>query len=107
TTADFSMTSNTAVSGTCNAFYNGGSINFYNAGGGCSNTAYSTVIAHEEGHWLNDLYSTGNGGDGMGEGNADVWAMYVFDNPIVGQNFSGTSFIRTGTNTRQFCGDAN
>ncbi|MBL8862554.1 MAG: hypothetical protein JNK02_11150 [Planctomycetes bacterium] len=107
TKADFSVTANTAVSGTCNAYYDGGSINFYNAGGGCSNTAYSTVIAHEEGHWLNDLYFTGNGSDGMGEGNADVWAMYVFDTAIVGQNFQGTSFIRTGTNTRQFCGDAN
>lgn len=107
THADFSARANTAVSGTCNAYYDGGSVNFYNAGGGCVNTAYSTVIAHEYGHWMNDLYGTGNGGDGMGEGNGDVWAMYVFDNPIVGQNFSGTSAIRTGTNTTPFCGDAN
>ena len=105
--ADFSVRSNTAVSGSCNAFYDGGSINFYNTGGGCSNTAYSTVIAHEEGHWMNDLYGTGNGPDGMGEGNADVWGMYIFDNPIIGQNFSGSGIIRTGTNTRQFCGDSN
>ncbi len=107
TRADMQFRANTAVAGSCNAYYNGSSINFYNAGGGCSNTAYSTVIAHEHGHWMNDRYSTGNGSDGMGEGNADVWAMYMFDNPIVGQNFSGSSFIRTGTNTRQYCGDAN
>jgi len=105
--ADFSVTANTEVSGSCNAFYNGGSINFYNAAGSCVNSAYSTVISHEEGHWMNDLYGTGNGGDGMGEGNADIWAMYMFDNPIIGQDFNGGSDIRTGTNSSAFCGDAN
>ena len=30
---------------------------------------------------MNDRYSTGNGNDGMGEGNADVWAMYIWDTP--------------------------
>ena len=31
---------NIGVSGSCNAFYDGSSINFYNAGGGCNNTAF-------------------------------------------------------------------
>ena len=104
--ADFVALANVEVNGACNAYYNGSSINFFPAGGGCVNTSYSTIVAHELGHWMNDRYSTGNGPDGMGEGNADVWAMYVFDTPIVGQNFSGGGFIRTGTNLRQFCGDA-
>lgn len=105
--ADFSVRANTEVDGSCNAFYDGGSINFFNVAGSCVNSAYSTVISHEEGHWMNDLYGTGNGGDGMGEGNADIFAMYMFDNPIIGQDFNGGSDIRTGTNTRTFCGDAN
>ncbi len=106
--ADFVHTANANIASTCNAFFNGSSINFYQAGGGCVNTAFSTVISHEDGHWLNVIYATGNGSDGMGEGNADMWAMYVWDNPVVGQGFSGgSSFIRTGNNTRQFCGDAN
>ncbi len=71
------------------------------------NTAYSTVVAHEDGHWLNVIYGTGNGSDGMGEGNADIWAMYIWENPVVGAQFSGSSAIRTGLNTRQFCGDSN
>lgn len=106
-TGDFVTVANVNVSGSCNAFYNGNSINFYPSGGGCSNTSYSTIISHEQGHWLNDRYNTGNGGDGMGEGNADVFAMYLWDTPIVGANFSGSSFIRTGNNNRQFCGDSN
>ncbi|MBT4530793.1 MAG: hypothetical protein HOC27_06260, partial [Phycisphaerae bacterium] len=43
---------NVGVSGTCNAFYDYSSINFYNAGGGCSNTAFSVVVHHEYGHHM-------------------------------------------------------
>lgn len=104
-TVDFQMTANVNIGSTCNAFFNGNSINFYSAGGGCVNTAYTTVSAHEEGHWMNVLYNSGNGGDGFGEGAADVWAMYLYDTPIVGENFCGTNCnIRTGNNTRQWCG---
>jgi hypothetical protein len=107
-TADFVATGNTNLAQTCNAYYDGASINFFAAGGGCPNTAYADVVSHEHGHWYNDLYGTGNGPDGMGEGNADVWAMYHSDNPVLGQDFFGPgTFIRTGLNTRQFCGDAN
>jgi hypothetical protein len=88
-TADFVATSNCNLQQTCNAYYDGVSINFFAAGGGCVNTAYSTVISHEHGHWMNDRYGTGNGGDGMGEGNADVWSMYIHDTPIIGADFSG------------------
>ncbi len=101
---DFPVVANVNISSTCNAYYNGSSINFYSAGGGCANTAYSTVVAHEEGHWANDLYGSFNGADGFGEGNADVFAMYIYDTPIVGENFAGSGYIRTGLNTRQYCG---
>ncbi|MHC4837198.1 MAG: hypothetical protein ACYTF3_03290 [Planctomycetota bacterium] len=108
TSVDFQITANANLNSTCNAFYNGVSINMYRSGSGCNNTGFSTVVAHEEGHWANDLYSSGNGPDGFGEGNADVWAMYIYDTPIVGEDFfSGGGFIRTGLNTRQFCGDSN
>lgn len=107
-TFDFQVTANTNLSSTCNAFFNGSSINMYNAGGGCNNTGFSTVVAHEQGHWANVLYNSGNGSDGFGEGNADVFAMYIYDTPIVGEDFfTGGGFIRTGTNNRQFCGDSN
>ena len=108
TTADLRFVSNVNQSSTCNAFYNGNSVNYYLAGGGCPNTCYSTVVAHEMGHWLNVLYGTGNNGDGMGEGNADIWAMYIHDTPVVAQDFFGIgSPIRTGLNTQAFCGDTN
>ncbi|HEX9794797.1 MAG TPA: hypothetical protein VGC54_12510 [Planctomycetota bacterium] len=106
---DFSVLANVNINSSCNAYYNGSSINFYIAAGGCVNTAYNTVVAHEEGHWANDREGSGNGGDGFGEGNADVYGMYIYDSPIVGQDFfgQGGGNIRTGLNTRQFCGDSN
>lgn len=108
TTADFQVRTNANLNSTCNAYFDGSSINMYSAGGGCNNTGFSTVVSHEEGHWLNVLYGSGNGSDGFGEGNADVFSMYAYDTPIVGEDFfSGGGFIRTGTNNRQFCGDSN
>jgi hypothetical protein len=104
--ADFIHNSNVNINSSCNAYFAGTSINFFIAAGGCVNTAYSSVIAHEDGHWLNVKYGTGNGGDGMGEGNADLFAMYLYDDPVVGRGFCGTGCnIRTGDNLRQFCGD--
>lgn len=104
--ADFLMSANVNLSQTCNAYFDGNSTNYFLSGGGCANTAYSTIVGHECGHWLNVKYGTGNGMDGMGEGNADVWAMFLYDDPIVGLGFCGSGCsIRSGLNTRPFCGD--
>lgn len=108
TMGDFVVVSNVMVASNCNANWSGSATNFYSAGGGCSNFAFSTIVAHELGHWLNSRYGTGNGSDGMGEGNADVWALYTFDTPLNGQGaFNGSGVVRTGLNSRQFCGDSN
>ena len=99
------MTSITNIDASCNAFYNG-NVNYYRAQGSCNNTAFSSVVAHEFGHGLNIRYGTGNGSDGMGEGNSDIYSMYVYDDPIVGRFFfTSGGFVRTGDNTRQYCGD--
>ncbi len=91
---------------TCNAQFDGTATLYYVAADGCVNTAYSTVVYHEMGHFLNELYGSSNGADGFGEGAADIWAMFAADDPVVGADFSGTgSFIRSGLNTRAFCGD--
>jgi hypothetical protein len=106
--ADFQAVANVNIASACNAYYSGPSVNFFASGGGCVNTAYSTVVAHEMGHWLNDRYGSGNGGDGFGEGNADTWAMYLADDPEIGENFCGNGCtIRSGNNTRPYCGNGN
>ncbi|HYN64702.1 MAG TPA: hypothetical protein VES36_08860, partial [Candidatus Limnocylindrales bacterium] len=105
---DFQVLSFVNILDTCNAYYDGFSLNFFLAGDGCPNSAYQSVVFHEEGHWANDLFGSGNGSDGFGEGAADCWAMYAGDDPVIGPGFHGPGTdIRTGLNTTPFCGEDN
>ncbi|QYU68085.1 hypothetical protein J4558_25095 [Leptolyngbya sp. 15MV] len=81
------LTANTGVSGTCNAFFSGAnlSINFYNAGGGCANTAFSSVIAHEYGHFIVNRRGLVQGS--FGEGYSDAVSILLYDDPIIGRGF--------------------
>lgn len=95
------MTINVNLSQTCNAFYNG-SINFYQSGGGCSNTAFATVVHHEYGH---HVVNTGGSGQGAyGEGMSDCMGILVFDESITGIGFNGScsAGIRDAENDCQF-----
>jgi hypothetical protein len=105
-TADFIHTANCNLFSSCNAFFDGASINFYIAHNNCPNMAYSTVIAHEDGHWLNVRYGIDNNPDGMGEGSADTFALYLYNDQYVARDFFGVGQpLRNGENTVQFCGD--
>lgn len=105
TLMNFKQRLNVNQNSSCNAYYNGSSTNYYRKKSSCNNTCYSTVIAHETGHWANDRYGSGNGSDGFGEGAADTWAMYIYDTPIVGEDFyTNGGDIRNGNNNRQYCG---
>jgi Secretion system C-terminal sorting domain/Thermolysin metallopeptidase, catalytic domain/Peptidase propeptide and YPEB domain len=102
TTLDISMPTNiNLTNGTCNAFYNGNSVNFYAAGGGCSNIAnVADVVYHEYGHGINDQFYSTFGGSfnngGMNEGYADVWALGLTQSPILGTGFfpAQSGFVR-------------
>ncbi len=99
---DNALPTNIDVTGSCNAFYNGTSINFYAAGGGCNCLSQvSDVVYHEYGHGINDKYYQSIGGNfgngGMNEGYADVWACGITENPVLGIGFNSadaTVFIR-------------
>lgn len=101
------------ISGTCNAFYdiNGDlSTNFYRAGGGCPNMAYSTVAWHEYGHHIVEKGHTNAwpAYPDYHEGMADAAAALTGNNPCVGEDFFGqnTGCLRNGdTANRQYpCG---
>lgn len=100
TVMDNPLPANVDVAGTCNAFYNGTSINFYAAGGGCNAFSYiGDVMTHEYGHGINDKFYTWQGASfdngGMGEGYADTWANCILKTGIVGLGASSpTDYIR-------------
>lgn len=82
---DFSLTTNIDVEGECNAFYDGSSVNFFDAGGGCNSTALiADVVFHEYGHGINDFFYQSLGSffqnGAMNEGYADFWAMSLSQN---------------------------
>ena len=98
----------------CNAFYTGSSldvsIEFMLSSGlkPCGNTAYTTVVWHEFGHWLNDEYDSGNPSNGFGEGCADIYALYLADRQFIGEDLYGAgTHIRDASDAKSFCGDAN
>ena len=88
---------NTGVAGTCNAFYNGPSINFYSSGGGCNNTSFSTVVHHEFGHHV--VASGGSGQGAYGEGMGDVIGALISESSALGVGFqSCANGIRNALN---------
>ncbi len=92
---------NVQVSGTCNAFYDGSSINFYPAGGGCNNTAFSVVVHHEYGHHI--VATAGSGQGAYGEGFGDVMGVIVTDESRLAVGFqSCATGIRDANNTVQY-----
>ncbi len=88
---DFAMPTNIDVQGSCNAFYSGGTINFYAEGNDCNSMAkIGDVVYHEYGHGIN-YFRYGNSGMGNGalhEGYADIWGLAITQNPVLGQGIS-------------------
>ena len=82
---DFPIETNIDVQGSCNAYYNG-TINFYAEGNGCNATAKITdVVYHEYGHGINGYrYGSGMLNGGLNEGYADIWAISLTQNPVLG-----------------------
>lgn len=100
-------TANVNVNNTCNASWNGTTINFYREGDGCANTGrIGNVVAHEMGHGVQDWATGGGQGpQGLGEGNADITATFIDDQPIIGLGFNlgnCVEGIRTCDNTLQY-----
>ncbi len=96
---DQQLTANMNINDTCNAFWNGSTVNFYRSGGGCANTGeIAGVFDHEWGHGMddNDVVPTISS---PGEGIADLYMYLRLDTSCIGRGF------RLGTNCTGF-GDA-
>ncbi|HEV2856440.1 MAG TPA: hypothetical protein VHC97_26875 [Thermoanaerobaculia bacterium] len=82
------VTANMNINATCNAFWDGTTVNFYRSGGGCSNTGeIAAVFLHEWGHGM-DQNSGGAASDkGTGEAVGDTFAFIETKDPCIGKNF--------------------
>jgi len=87
TELDIPLTCNVNIVASCNATFGGTSINFYHEAGGCVNSCYSTVVAHEYGHFIVSTLGLPQGA--FGEGFSDSTAVTEFDTPIIAADFYG------------------
>jgi len=93
TAIDLGIECNTNLTNTCNAFFSGAdlSINFFNAGGGCVNTAYTSVVAHEYGHFIVNRLGLAQGA--FGEGFGDCMSALQYDDSLIGRDFFGPGTV--------------
>jgi hypothetical protein len=84
------LTANVNLNSTCNAFWDGSTVNFYKSGGGCRNTGeIGAVFDHEWGHGIDDFDSNGTLSSSS-EGYADIAAIYRLQTSCVGYGFFHT-----------------
>lgn len=88
----------------CNAFYfDTGDLHFGPQSSTCNNAAFASIVAHEWGHALDDVYGGISAAEGVNEGWADIVAMYLLDDPEIGFDLAGTGqSLRSGTNTAAY-----
>ncbi len=87
------LTVNVNLNQTCNAYWNGSSLNFFKSGGGCGNTGeIAAVSLHEYGHGLDQNDGTGTAPEGgTGEAYGDFTAALALHNSCIGPGFLTTN----------------
>lgn len=85
------LPANVNINDSCNAFYNGSSINFFRATSGCGNTGrIADVVYHEFGHALHDngiIDGVGAFDGAASEGLSDYLAATITGDPAMGRGF--------------------
>lgn len=85
------LTANMNLPLTCNAYWDGSTVNFYQSGGGCRNTGeIAAVFDHEWGHGLDQNDSNATLSDSS-EGYADIASMFRLWSSCIGYGFWQTS----------------
>jgi hypothetical protein len=79
---------NVNINNTCNAYWDGSTVNFYRSGGGCSNTGeLASVFLHEWGHGLDDYTGTSSSEMASAEALADAMSFLHTHVSCIGHNF--------------------
>jgi Zn-dependent metalloprotease len=104
---DFAVPANVNLNQTCNAYWDGASVNFFMAGGGCTNTGeIADVIYHEYGHGITDFqYRPSSPSGAQHEGWSDYTAATITNQPLIGRGFYSANpdqYLRTVDNTNHY-----
>lgn len=82
------VTANMNINDTCNAYWNGFSLNFFKSGGGCSNTGeLAGVFLHEWGHGMDQNTGGSASENGSGEAVGDTFSFLYTKDSCIGTNF--------------------
>lgn len=83
------LTVNVNLNQTCNAYWNGSTLNFFRSGGGCNNTGeIAGVSLHEFGHGMDQNDGTGTAPEGgTGESYGDTTAVIALHASCMGPGF--------------------
>ncbi len=103
TSLDYEMQVNVNINQSCNAYWDGSTINFYKAGGGCPNIAsIADVVYHEYGHGdVQFTFAPASASGSQHEGFADYHGATITDQPDIGRGFGGPgTILRTCDNER-------
>ena len=92
------LTANVNINDTCNAGWNGSTVNFFKSGGGCANTGeIEAVSLHEYGHGLDSNDGNGSSPDnGTGETYGDFTAALFTHSSCIGSGFRPTNCSGNG-----------
>ena len=83
---DGRLKANVNIQASCNAYYDGSSVNFFRSSSSCNNTGeISDVMQHEWGHGLDAHTYEGDGA--TGEATADTTAVHVTHSNLIGPYF--------------------
>ncbi|MEW6757085.1 MAG: hypothetical protein AB1347_02590, partial [Acidobacteriota bacterium] len=94
------ITDNVNIADTCNAYWNGSSINFFRSGGGCWNTGeLPGVSLHEWAHGLDSNDGSPAGDNGTGETYGDFSGVLQTHGSCAGGGFFYTMNRGCGTTT--------
>lgn len=79
---------NVNLNDVCNAYWDGQSVNFFAAGGGCQNSGrIASIVYHEFGHGYHQALTSRLVGS-VGEGTGDFLAASALDDPVIGRGFA-------------------
>lgn len=98
------LISNMNINDSCNAFWNGASVNFFKSSNTCGNTGeIAAIFDHEWGHGMDANDVNGGISNPSGEGIADIYSALRLNDSCIGRGFFKNGKCNNGGNACTVC----